>query len=215
MQYLSRDHFIVDRARGKKILHLGCVGFADLDTDDRISRASESLHYTLTQVAEVTGVDYSHEAINYFRRQGVFDNVVFGNVEQLERLDTNETFDLIVAGDIIEHLSSPGLMLDGLKRFAMPSTEILITTPHSFGILGFLRYVFGTFSEGAEHVMTFNMENIRNLLERHGFETIAIHTCYQKNAAQARLFRMGRAFFERFPKYGGTLLVLARIRKDL
>jgi hypothetical protein len=188
------------------------VGFTDHPEADRIRLAKASLHQALTESANTTGIDYSQNAIRYFRENGVFDNVVFGNVEKLDEVDVTGPFDVIVAGDIIEHLSNPCLMLDGLKRFFHKDTVLVITTPHAFGLLNFIRFARGRFAEGKEHVMTFNAINIRQLLERHGYVLESLDTCYQKHATGSLFFAAGKAFFERFPKFGGTLFARARLQ---
>jgi len=211
MDYVSRDEFLFAKARGRRVLHLGCVGFAGLGTDTRIKMAQSSLHCALSGIADVTGIDYSREAIDYFREHGVFDNVQFGNVEKLGELGLEEQFDVIVAGDIIEHLSNPGLMLDGLRRFCRSDTALIITTPHSFGLPNFLRHLAGRFCEGSEHVMTFNAQTLTHLLERHGYRIVQLHTCHQKHAQGSRWFKLGRWLFGKWPHLGGTLLVEARL----
>ena len=166
----------------------------------------------MSQVSQVVGIDYSKEIISYYREKGIFDNILYGNVENLHELDLKRTFGVIVAGDIIEHLSNPGLLLEGIKRFCHEDTIIIITTPHSFGLPNFIRFAFQKFSEGREHVMTFSIPTISNLLERHGFAVDSIDTCYQNHALQSGfLFEVGRKIFERFPQFGGTIFVVAKL----
>ena len=66
MKYFGKEKRIVDLASKKKVLHLGCVGFADFKTSDRVKLAKESLHFALTEVAYTTGIDYSRDVIKYF-----------------------------------------------------------------------------------------------------------------------------------------------------
>jgi SAM-dependent methyltransferase len=211
MRYVEREEMIIDAARSRKVLHLGCIGFTDLELSDRIRLAKKSLHWSLSQVATVTGVDYSEAVVNEYRRLGIFTNIVVGDVERLNELRIDEKFDIILSGDIIEHISNPGLMLEGIKRFCHPHTKVILTTPHAFGLMNYLRFALNKFREGAEHVMTFNWQNIKNLLERHEYAIDDICTCYQAYAKRYRImFRLGKAFFERFPKFGGTLFVVAK-----
>jgi 2-polyprenyl-3-methyl-5-hydroxy-6-metoxy-1,4-benzoquinol methylase len=209
MEYINKEKQIIDTAKNKKVLHLGCVGFADLETSERVKLAKESLHFQLSEIADTTGIDYSSDAIKFYQENDIFDNVLFGNVEKLEQTDINDTFDVIVAGDIIEHISNPGLMMEGIKKFCNKDTVIIITTPHSFGLLSHIRFLFNRFTEGNEHVMTFNTQNIVTLLERHGFTVDSLDTCYQKNSMSKPMFFVGKKVFELFPKHGGTLFVRA------
>src|SRR5688572_23739558 len=117
MRYVQRDDAIIDMARSRKVLHLGCVGNTDpeVSDSDRVRLAKKSLHWSLSQIATVVGVDHGEATVNQYRNLGIFTNIVVGNVERLYELEINETFDVIVAGDVIEHISNPGLMLEGIK----------------------------------------------------------------------------------------------------
>jgi len=211
MRYLEKKAAILEMARGRKVLHLGCVGFTDLPVSDRVELARQTLHYSLTQSADVIGVDYSAAVVRDYERLGIFTNILVGNVEALGDLPLNQTFDLVIAGDIIEHVSNPGLMLDGIKRFCRADTRIVITTPHAFGLPNYLRFLVGRFRDGAEHVSTYHMENLDCLLARHGYVVEEMATCHQPAAKQLGVFRLGKAILERFPKLGGTLFVVARV----
>jgi len=125
----------------------------------------------------------------------------------------NSKFDVLVVSDIIEHLSNPGLMLEGIKRFCDQNSIIIITTPHSFGLMNYLRFIFGKFHEGTEHVITFNIPNLINLLKKHGFHVETIDMCYQNHSYKKKLFKIGKLFFKRFPKFGGTIFVVATFGK--
>jgi len=211
--YVAKEDFIVGISSGLSILHLGCVGFTDLDGEERVKSAKQSLHWKLTQRPKVVGVDRSRAVIEEMRKVGIFDNVVAGDVERLDELPLNQKFDIIIAGDIIEHLSNPGRMLDGIKRFCGPDTRVIITTPNAFGAPNYLRYSAGRFREGAEHVMSFNEQNLVTLLKRHGYGIAESHTCFQPRSAEAHnslAFQAGKSIFKLFPRFGGTLMIIAR-----
>jgi 2-polyprenyl-3-methyl-5-hydroxy-6-metoxy-1,4-benzoquinol methylase len=211
MRFVSRNSEILRLCAGKDVLHLGCVGFADSAPEQRIAQASRSLHFALSKAARTVGLDYSREAIDYFSEHGVFDNVVFGNAERLQDVSLNRTFDVIVAGDIIEHISRPGDMLDGLRRFMRPDTLLLVTTPNAFGGASILRYALGKFREGGEHVASYNSQNLTHLLERHGYVVQGIDTCYHPHAEERGGigFKVGKALLNAAPRFGGTLFVRA------
>jgi hypothetical protein len=115
--YVAKEDFILKAASGRSVLHLGCVGFTDLAPSDRVRSAKQSLHWKLTQLSNTVGIDRSVAVIDEYRKLGVFTNIVAGDVERLDDLQITRKFDVVIAGDIIEHLSNPGQMLDGIKRF--------------------------------------------------------------------------------------------------
>ena len=164
--------------------------------------AKQSLHWKLTQLSETVGIDRSVAVIDEYRKLGVFTNIVAGDVERLDELQIERTFDVVIAGDIIEHLSNPGRMLDGIKRFCTENTQVIITTPNAFGAPNFLRYSAGKFREGAEHVMSFNEQSLVTLLTRHGYSISELHTCFQPRSADKHstvFFTLGRKIFEFSP----------------
>ncbi len=213
--YVAKEDFILRAASGRSVLHLGCVGFTDVAPHERAKFAKQSLHWRLTQTSETVGIDYSLAVIDEYRKLGVFTNIVPGDVERLDELPMTRTFDVVIAGDIIEHLSNPGLMLDGIKRFCSSHTLVIITTPNAFGAPNFLRYSTGRFREGAEHVMSFNEQNLVTLLHRHGYSLSELHTCYQPRSMDKHFtgfFTAGRKVLELFPRFGGTLLAVAKVK---
>lgn len=212
--YVGKEEAILAVSQGRTVLHLGCVGFTDQPAEERVELARQSLHWKLSRIADTVGVDYSQPVIDEYRRLGIFDNVVFGDVQQLDEVPLDSKFEVVVAADIIEHLSCPGLMLEGIKRFCRDSTRVVITTPHAFGILNYIRFVFGRFRDGNEHVLTFNTDNVSNLLSRHGYRIDRLDTCYQAQAERKGvLFHLIRSFLSLLPRLGGTLLIVARVAR--
>ncbi len=211
--YVSRDEFLTTFCRGKRILHLGCVGFTDCELADKIRLAGQSLHQRLSDVGTCVGVDLDAASIGQLQERGVFSNVLVGDVEKLEQLPAElEHFNVVVAGDIIEHVSNPGKMLDGIRRWLDPNGYLVLSTPNSMGLPGFLRYAGGGFHEGLQHVLSFNAITLAQLLERHGYRLTNTLTCHQGTAKRRHgwKFVVGRAMFRRWPKFGGTLLFVAQ-----
>ena len=214
--YTEKHARIVEICEGRRVLHLGCVGFTDSPVEEKVRLAKKSLHQRLTDCCDCTGVDLDRDSVMQLQERGIFKNVLVGDAEALEQLDaTIPKFDLAVAGDIIEHLSNPGRMLDGVKRWLKPDGLLLVSTPNAFGLPGYVRFVMGRYREGLQHVLAFNSIVLEQLLKRHGYEITNIWTCHQPAAAGGNglLFKLGRIFFSCFPKFGGTLLVVAKIRE--
>ena len=217
LKYVERDAELVRMAAGKKILHLGCVGFTDGSHDEKIALAKQSLHALLTESsAECTGVDLDGDAIRELRDLGIFTNVIEGDVERLGELsDDVSGFEVVIAGDIIEHLSNPGLMLQGIKPLMKPDGLLIVSTPNAFGVASWIKFVRGRFREGAQHVLCFNSITLRQLLERNGFEVEHGWTCFQSRAAElyGSSFKILRAALTRYPRFGGTLLYVCRLAR--
>ena len=136
-QLIDRVQFIKKMCAGKKVLHLGCTNYpftANSIENDML------LHYELKKVTnELYGFDFDQAGLEVLRQAGE-ENLYFADLEKLEELDLNETFDVIVAGEMIEHLSNPGLFLRGIQRFMNPQTDLLITTINAYSGMRFLIY---------------------------------------------------------------------------
>lgn len=208
--YLDRDQAILAHARGR-VLHLGLgVSVLDAPAEERADLIRNSLHGRLSaKFTDVTGVELDEGSVRAF--QEVLGNAVVGDVERLDRLAFDRPFDTVVAADIIEHLSNPGLMLESLRPHCHADTRLIVTTPHAFGIPNVARYLAGRFREAPDHVMAFNLFGLGNLLERHGYVVEYVATCHQPTISGAR-YVFGRAVFRRFPRFGGTIFLVASPR---
>jgi hypothetical protein len=213
--YISRWNFIIEKCRGKSVLHLGCIGITEGSTAEKIDamRQGGVLHTHLKELTlELVGVDYDMATIKELNKLG-FTEIVYGNVENLDEIDIHKQFDIILCGDLIEHLSKPGAMLDGLRPFLHRETKLLITTPNAFGLLHFLRFACGRFREGNDHVISFSTFTLHHLLRRHGFDICEVYSCYNRppqHWLDHVRYGIGIPFFKLFPRFGGTLLAVAK-----
>jgi SAM-dependent methyltransferase len=74
----------------------------------------------------VTGVDTSHEALEFCRRRGI-ENVLEGRVEALPF--ASDSFDLVLATDVLEHVEDDRAALHELRRVTAPGGRLLATVP--------------------------------------------------------------------------------------
>lgn len=175
---------------------------------------ARSVHAALTSAAkQCVGIDYDGEAVAAILGAGAADNLIAANVYDLDRSDVPlTTIDVIVAGDIVEHLANPGLMLDRLRHLADSTTVLAVTVPNAEGLPQFLRYARGHRVEGEDHKCSFNLYSLSNLLEATGWRVRCVDGCYQPRAAELNssvTFRLGHGALRRFPHLAGTLLVVA------
>jgi SAM-dependent methyltransferase len=107
------------------------------------------------------GLDISREAIHYARRlaahKGVADRTSFraGNVTHLHYAD--ESLDLIVASEIIEHMPEPELVVGEIARVLKPGGQLILTMP------------LESHTPGHIHTLS-SREDLRLLCERAGFK---------------------------------------------
>lgn len=161
---VNRIDFILKKSANQNVLHLGPIGRIDPNTP------IASLHREIIEVSNRSvGIDLDKKGIDIAKNEGI-QNIIWGNVEEMENISLNEKFTLIVAGEIIEHLSNPGNFLDGVKKFFSHDTEMIITTPNSFCFQRFIpTLILKKETVHPDHTCYYSYNTLANLLERHGF----------------------------------------------
>jgi hypothetical protein len=212
--YESKTTLLERYATGRNVLHLGAVGETCGTLEARVAAARGSVHADITRIARAcVGVDYDWDAVAALAEHGLFDNIICADATTLKRHDVGlSPIEIIVAGDILEHLSCPGALCDAARALADEDTLLVVTTPNALGLMLFVRNTLGRSVEGRDHVCGFNIHTLTNLLEQTGWQPIAAYTCHQKLAEKSRWFRLGRALFRLMPRWGGTLCVVAKSR---
>jgi 2-polyprenyl-3-methyl-5-hydroxy-6-metoxy-1,4-benzoquinol methylase len=79
--------------------------------------------------AQVTGIDYSTEAIDYARSRYSRENVSF-MVMGAQHLTFNTHFDLAVCFEVLEHVREPEDILRGIRSVLKPNSKVVISTPN-------------------------------------------------------------------------------------
>lgn len=169
---IQRAAYLRDVCRGRSILHLGCTNSPYLEQssgDDRF------IHFALRAVArELWGIDRDVEGLTALAAQGC-DNLVCADLEHLERAPLDRTFDIVVAGEVIEHLSNPGLFLMGVKRFLREDSTLIITTVNAYCGMRFVTYALrgrGGIREPVhpDHIAYLSYSTLTGLVRRAGLE---------------------------------------------
>jgi ubiquinone/menaquinone biosynthesis C-methylase UbiE len=88
-------------------------------------------HMLASNAKYVVGLDISPDAINYAKQHYQADNLRFygGNAYEIPYLDNS--FDIIVSFETIEHLDNPKLFLQECKRVLKPKGTFICSTPNS------------------------------------------------------------------------------------
>ena len=74
--------------------------------------------------------------------------------------------DLVVCGEVVEHLSNPGFFLDGLRAYTVP---IIFSVPNAFTKVGTGWIKKGVENVNSDHVSYYSYYTFSNLIKRHGF----------------------------------------------
>jgi hypothetical protein len=148
---VNRRAFIFERSAGKVVLDVGATG----PMHALLTRAAAKVYgWDREDGPGVTGIDL--DAVG-------------------EALPVYPDVELVVLGEVVEHLSNPGHFLDRLRR-AYPCPTI-VTVPNAYCTLGRRRLAQGVEVVNRDHVAWHSPRTLRVLLERAGY-TIREHYYY-------------------------------------
>ncbi|MDQ3986525.1 MAG: methyltransferase domain-containing protein [Actinomycetota bacterium] len=157
-------HWRVDetstRAQGLT-LHLGCV-----DDPERIG-VDEWLHPRLvTTAGEVVGLDISQAGLKEMQDRGV-DGAGLVTGDAMNLPFRKDTFDTVVAGEIIEHVGRPQDLVAEGGRVLKPGGRLIITTPNPFCLPWIIKSRRGPQATwNPEHVGWFDGATLARLADR-------------------------------------------------
>ena len=158
----------MDAAQGLRVLHLGCVDWPYLE--QKLEEGSLIHTEIARRASRIVGLDSDEEGVEVFDRMGWA--CIHGDVEDLPPLD--EDFDLVIAGEIIEHLANPGNFLTSLAR-RLPGTDVVITTPNAYAARRYWRFLLAHEQVHPDHVAYYSPLTLQELLHRHSYTIEELH----------------------------------------
>ena len=175
IELVERDAWLLGKVCGLRVLHAGATDSMLTDT-----RAAQEvlLHQKLRAAGcDLVGVDIDAAGIDYLRdRYGITD-IVGGDLEELDTLFHRNTFDIVLAADVMEHLNNPGRFLASAKKVLKKDGQLIITVPNAFSMKKFLGVsIFRQERNHPDHVCFYSYMNLHELLRRFGFAIVEAKT---------------------------------------
>ena len=163
---------ILRYCKGKSVLHFGFVQHAD-QYEESIAKNNWAHGWINTVATRLVGIDYLKDDVEKIRSKYGYE-VYYGDAMDLESCELDEQFDVVICGELIEHLTNPGLMLEGIKRFMKKEGILIITTPNVWGKTYVHQAKTSNEQEwvNAEHVQWYSFFTLSNTIERHGFDKV-------------------------------------------
>lgn len=190
-----RGDRLVELARGRRLLHVGCCDHLPL-VREKLAQGIY-LHHNLAKVAHrCVGVDTSAEGIALLRSMGFAE--VFGP-DQVP----DDRYDTCMLADVIEHVGDPVSFLRSMRRYRF--TEIVVATPNAFRWRNILP---GPELINTDHRFWFTPFTLCKVLVDAGYEPLAVELCHGDYATWRGAFAARVVDF--VPRWRDSLIVRAR-----
>jgi 2-polyprenyl-3-methyl-5-hydroxy-6-metoxy-1,4-benzoquinol methylase len=157
----DRIAYLCELVAGKSVLDIGIVEH----TRDAVN-SPYWLHGNLCRVAaQCLGVDVLEPEIEYLRTKGY--DVIRADITQAP---ISRQFDVIMAGEVLEHLDTPGQFMKNCAAMLDPRGRLVITVPNPWYANVILKNVTrsSTFVDSADHVAWYDASTLYELAQRAG-----------------------------------------------
>lgn len=212
---INRETTIINLCVKKSVLHLGCADYPY--HKERVANGT-LLHEKLSKVSKrLFGIDNSPEGIAFLKGRG-YDNLFLSDIEDMEEFKQDDKLDVIVAGEVLEHLSNVGEFFLSVHKVMSDETMLIVTTPNAHSIKNFIRVIMGKELIHPDHLYYFSPTNIEHICKRYGFKLIEYDyfMSESRNIMKKLIFTPIKFFIKSFSPYisDGILLIIKKEIKD-
>lgn len=195
---------------GKKILDIGC-------NDGRMGQILKEKYGK-----DIYGIDLSKDPLKVAMTRGI--KCLRSDIE-LGLPYKDNSFDAVIAGDIIEHIYDTEHFIKEIKRVLIGGGELIMSTPNIASLGARLELLIGrqplmleTKLEGfSGHIRWFTYQALKELLEDYDFRILSFCSYHVEIPILARFtkkkFLTSEKLAKLFPKLGTHLIVKARCKK--
>ncbi len=155
------------KLNGKNILDIGCFDGTLLSL---IANKSNKLY----------GIDANDFAVKQARKKGIkVKQFFFDDITKIPF--KKNSFDLIIAGELIEHIYDTDFFLEEIRRILKPYGYLLLSTPNIASLGRRLMLLLGISPiievspnevDSPGHIRYFTFKSLKWLLEKHGFKIL-------------------------------------------
>lgn len=184
----DRIDYLSDRCRGRRVLDIGAVAH-----DPRRMEAPDWLHGRLADVAaSCVAVDIVPEGVEVMRARG-YTALVHDLGQGPGPVAELGPFEVIVAGEIIEHLEDQGLLFRAAQALLSDDGTMLITTPNPYVPARQKAGRRGVVWENVDHISYAFPSGVAELAERHGLRLAEAFTVTGARSARPGLRQLAKA----------------------
>jgi 2-polyprenyl-3-methyl-5-hydroxy-6-metoxy-1,4-benzoquinol methylase len=157
---MIREAFIRKIVEGKDVLDIGSIG-QDADYSLWKDVLVKSNANSLTGIDFYDSIKTAEDKFNVTREHLPFDNrIIFGDMENHV---FHKKFDIIIAGDVLEHVNNQGLFLNNIHLHLADHGKLVITTPNA-------KWLTVIFKPNSTHTLWHDRFTLEYILHLNGFK---------------------------------------------
>lgn len=205
---IKRIYGIFDKLKAEKkdltVLDIGCA-------DGFISS------YFISNNTKVFGLDTSKSNVVKANKRGI--KTIVGDASE-ELPFSSEIFDIVLMGELIEHIFDPDFLLEEANRILKSDGTLILTFPNLSSLANRLRILFGydlmhfdvsLKNRHGGHIRCFNAYNIKKVLNSNNFLVKKIYgSSVSINPFKRTNSNFGLILGKIFPRLGDLLIVEAQ-----
>jgi len=202
MKPCNRQEYIMNFCKGKRVLDIGCTCWPN--TQLRMKHET-LLHERLLKIASIVhGIDIDRDGIKYMREVRGYTGVFCINATDLQgsHPELLDTYDVIVLGDIVEHVTNPQDVITAAASRLGRDGQLIVTLPNAFHLYGFVKALLGSECTHPDHVAFYSPMNIQELCRRCNLKLLEMRGYYEDSykehflkRALRNVERLGMRFF--------------------
>ncbi|MBW2978004.1 class I SAM-dependent methyltransferase [Candidatus Woesearchaeota archaeon] len=158
------------------------------------------LHEFIAKSSKAMGLEIDEDRAKELKKKGY--NIFIGDAQNF---DLKKKFDVIAAGDLIEHLTNFEGFFKSVKKNLKKEGIIILNTPNVFSLynlIGISRRAF------EEHSCWFDERTLKQLIKRYNFRIIKIF--YYTNDYGTLKGKIMQLVFKIKPKWNSNILIIAK-----
>lgn len=165
---VDRFEHLTQLVAGRRVVH---VGFVDSGYHEMQAGAGTWLHAHLASVAgSLVGIDVDAAGVDRARADGYEAHAADAcDADAVAALGIAPA-DVVLAGEVIEHVDAPGRFLESMKVLVGPGGRLVLTTPNASSLGNAVLAFGGIEITHPDHVLQFSWLTLDTLLRRHGWE---------------------------------------------
>lgn len=203
----DRIEFITKYAKNKTVLNIGCIGNINISNPKFPNNWSHNK--IMKSAKSVIGLDINQPFIQLLRKIGynIMNLNLSHEILEPEALLNLGQFQLIVIGELIEHISNLEIFFHNVKNLLCKDGYILVTTPNASSLSFFLGGLMRKKRVlSSQHLCIYSIETISNLLSIYDFKIVKwkYYTCSPRYKIAKKLV------FSLTPQLAAGLIVIAK-----